>query len=214
MPDNTEYLGLTAFYDLDVEGLQIRIDYESGSYEVLDYTDGEWEHTEGIEYCDIWNIEFNYAGDYLNPDNKYYFSYGNQKVNISYGEKSAEIPIYIDQIKKLEVLSAPTAEYYEGYVMGRVMREMGQILDLRGMKIRATSEKGKVIQLEYKRVIEDEDSFQEGWFNEEGENCYTYVYDSEYIGGCTEMVDLQPVCRKRDWNLKVQPQNLILRLKK
>ncbi|GEM_PF-3205153 len=186
MPDNTEYLGLTAFYDLDVEGLQIRIDYESGSYEVLDYTDGEWEHTEGIEYCDIWNIEFNYAGDYLNPDNKYYFSYGNQKVNISYGEKSAEIPIYIDQIKKLEVLSAPTAEYYEGYVMGRVMREMGQILDLRGMKIRATSEKGKVIQLEYKRVIEDEDSFQEGWFNEEGENCYTYVYDSEYIGGCTE----------------------------
>ena len=54
------------------------------------------------------------------------------------------------------------------------------------MEIRATSEKGKVIQLEYKRVIEDEDSFQEGWFNEEGENCYTYVYDSEYIGGCTE----------------------------
>ena len=51
MPDNTEYLGLTSIYDMDFEGLQIRIDYESGSYEVLDYTDGEWEHTEGIEYC-------------------------------------------------------------------------------------------------------------------------------------------------------------------
>ena len=186
MPDNTEYLGLTSIYDMDFEGLQIRIDYESGSYEVLDYTDGEWEHTEGIEYCYTRNIEFNYAGDYLDPDYEHYFSYGNQKVNISYGEKSAEIPIYIDQIKKLEVLSAPTAEYYEGYIMGTIMRDAGQVLDLRGMKIRATSEKGKVIQLEYKRVIEDEYSFQEGWFDEDGELCYTYMYNSEYIGERTK----------------------------
>ena len=186
MPDNTEYLGLTSIYDMDFEGLQIRIDYESGSYEVLDYTDGEWEHTEGIEYCYTRNIEFNYAGDYLDPDYEHYFSYGNQKVNISYGEKSAEIPIYIDQIKKLEVLSAPTAEYYEGYVMGTVMRGIGQILDLRGMEIRATSEKGKVLQLHYKRVILDESSFQEGWYDQNEELYEDCMYDSEYIGQRTE----------------------------
>ena len=186
MPDNTEYLGLTSIYDMDFEGLQIRIDYESGSYEVLDYTDGEWEHTEGIEYCYTRNIEFNYAGDYLDPDYEHYFSYGNQKVNISYGEKSAEIPIYIDQIKKLEVLSAPTAEYYEGYIMGTIMRGIGQILDLRGMEIRATSEKGKVLQLHYKRVILDESSFQEGWYDQNEELYEDCMYDSEYIGQRTE----------------------------
>ncbi len=186
MPDNTEYLGLTSIYDMDFEGLQIRIDYESGSYEVLDYTDGEWEHTEGIEYCYARNIEFNYAGDYLDPDYEHYFSYGNQKVNISYGEKSAEIPIYIDQIKKLEVLSAPTAEYYEGYIMGTIMRGIGQILDLRGMEIRATSEKGKVLQLHYKRVILDESSFQEGWYDQNEELYEDCMYDSEYIGQRTE----------------------------
>ena len=186
MPDNTEYLGLTSIYDMDFEGLQIRIDYESGSYEVLDYTDGEWEHTEGIEYCYTRNIEFNYAGDYLDPDYEHYFSYGNQKVNISYGEKSAEIPIYIDQIKKLEVLSAPTAEYYEGYIMGTIMRDAGQILDLRGMEIRATSEKGKVLQLHYKRVILDESSFQEGWYDQNEELYEDCMYDSEYIGQRTE----------------------------
>lgn len=187
VPDKTQYLGPMSPYILNANGMQIQIRYSDGTDKDLTCKENSW-YDENDEYFeDSYNIRYEYSGSYLDPDaENLVAAYGDQTAEISYGGKSEEIAIHVEKITKLEVVSQPVAEYYEGYRSMAYMRSMNEDLDIRGMALKVTLENGESVQLSYKRKVYNAWSYREGWYDDE-DNLYEEVFDNvEYAGEYAE----------------------------